>query len=149
MPGKGIALLDEAGKTVEKRRANELGGALFRDVKPGDGYRVRRLRRDDVRAADGAHQARRAPPSTDVYDQTIPSDGYGYLTTRDGTKLAYSVHPPQTSRTSLGVDLPKPPADAPIADADRVLRLRLRATRRARRAGSRRSPTSWASRSST
>ena len=42
-----------------------------------------------------------APPSTDVYNQTVPSDGYGYLTTRDGTKLAYSVHPP-TDVTNAG-----------------------------------------------
>ena len=48
-----------------------------------------------------------APPSTDVYNQTIPSDGYGYLTTRDGTKLAYSVHPP-TDVTNVEGD--RPPA---------------------------------------
>jgi hypothetical protein len=36
-----------------------------------------------------------APPSTSVYNQSIPSRGYGYLTTRDGTKLSIYVHPPQ------------------------------------------------------
>ena len=36
-----------------------------------------------------------APSSTSIYDQSLPTDGYGYLTTRDGTKLAINVHPPQ------------------------------------------------------
>ena len=37
---------------------------------------------------------RSAPPSTKLYDQTIPAGGYGYLTTRDGTKLAINVQLP-------------------------------------------------------
>ena len=53
-----------------------------------------------------------------IYDQSIPSSGYGYLTTRDGTKLAYSVHPP-TSPTSLGIPtlapLPNLPTSLPFA----------------------------------
>ncbi len=54
---------------------------------------------------------RSAPPSTDVYDQSIPSSGYGYLTTRDGTKLAIYVHPPQDVTNALplpgGLQLPQ------------------------------------------
>src|SRR5204863_9158718 len=30
----------------------------------------------------------------DIYNQSIPDNGYTYLTTRDGTKLAIDVHPP-------------------------------------------------------
>jgi uncharacterized protein len=37
---------------------------------------------------------RSAPPSTRVYKQRIPTKGYGYLTTRDGTKLAIDVYLP-------------------------------------------------------
>ena len=37
---------------------------------------------------------RPAPPETLVYGQAIPSSGYGYLTTRDGTKLAIDVRLP-------------------------------------------------------
>ena len=44
---------------------------------------------------------RSAPPSEDVYDQEIPESGYGYLTTRDGTKLAYYVHPPEDVSNAL------------------------------------------------
>ena len=40
-PGAEAALLNSAGKTVAKRKASSLGGLLFRNVKPGAGYRVR------------------------------------------------------------------------------------------------------------
>ena len=63
---------------------------------------------DGVGPADRA--VRRSPrrPSTDVYNQSIPSDGYGYLTTRDGTKLAYTVHPPQdVAERRRASDLPR------------------------------------------
>ena len=36
------------------------------------------------------------PPDTSIYDQQIASDGYGYLTTRDGTQLAINVYPPRS-----------------------------------------------------
>jgi uncharacterized protein len=46
---------------------------------------------------------RPAPPSTSVYNQTIPSSGYGYLTTRDGIKLAIDVHLPQSPAGTPGL----------------------------------------------
>src|SRR5690348_5635010 len=39
--GAGITLLDSGGGAVATRNANQLGGALFRNVAPGNGYRVR------------------------------------------------------------------------------------------------------------
>jgi hypothetical protein len=54
---------------------------------------------------------RPAPPSTKVYDQSIPKDGYGYLKTRDGTKLAFTVHPPQDAANAVpGADPPPLPS---------------------------------------
>jgi predicted acyl esterase len=109
-PGAELALLDASGQTVATRTVNSLGGTLFRDVAPGV-YRVS--------GSDGATSpslrvisTRPAPPSTSVYDQTMPSRGYGYLTTRDGTKLAYSVHPPQDVANVLpvGTQLPTLPS---------------------------------------
>src|SRR3954447_18249572 len=110
-PGAQMSLLDRAGRTIATKRADAQGGLLFRNVSPGTGYRVRL-------AAGGAKSApltvlstRPAPPDTHVYDQTIPSSGYGYLTTRDGTKLAIDVHPPQDVTNALpGVQLPPIPA---------------------------------------
>jgi len=108
-PGERLSLVDGAGSTVSSKDVNSLGGALFRSVTPGSGYRVR--------AADGAESdplavltTQSAPPSTDVYDQVVPPDGYGYLTTRDGTKLAIYVHPPQDAAKALpGVQPPPVP----------------------------------------
>jgi uncharacterized protein len=94
-PGARLTLLDRSGRLVQSRRADPLGGIVFRSVAPGPGYRVR---------AAGAHGAesrpftvmsvRSAPPSTKTYGQKLPTSGYGYLTTRDGTQLAIDVHLP-------------------------------------------------------
>src|SRR4051794_4495821 len=106
--GARAMLVNGAGKNVATRTANPLGGMLFRNVKPGSGYRVK--------GADGTTSDaltvlsdQPAPPSTDSYNQTIPSDGYGYMTTRDGTQLAFSVHPPQDVSNAAGLDLPHLP----------------------------------------
>jgi uncharacterized protein len=108
--GAGISLLDSGDAVVETRSANSRGGALFRNVTPGDGYRVRLDSTSETSDPLTVLTTQSAPPSTDIYDQTIPSDGYGYLTTRDGTKLAYSVHPPNDAANALGQDLPPNPA---------------------------------------
>ena len=109
-PGAQVSLLDRAGQRVARKRADELGGLLFRRVKPGRGYRVRPRggkRSEPLRVLT----KRAAPPSTEVYDQEIPSSGYGYLTTRDGIKLAYYVHPPQDVSGALPTGyLPEAPA---------------------------------------
>ena len=108
--GAAISLLDSADSVVETRNANQRGGALFRNVEPGSGYRVRLDSTSETSDPLTVLTTQPAPPSTDVYDQSIPNDGYGYLTTRDGTKLAYSVHPPTDVTNVGGVDLPPNPA---------------------------------------
>ena len=92
-PGERLTLLNRRGRTVSVQAAGPLGGGLFHGVAPGGGYRVL--------AAGGPPSApltvmpdRSAPPSTRTYDQRIPRSGYGYLTTRDGTKLAIDVRLP-------------------------------------------------------
>ncbi|MGH2857441.1 MAG: CocE/NonD family hydrolase, partial [Solirubrobacteraceae bacterium] len=98
-PHARIALLNRHGVTVAAVRADSLGGVVFRDVRPGNGYR---LRSGAARsAAVTVWPDRSAPPSTRVYDQRLPAGGYGYLRTRDGTLLAIDVH------------LPGPAADGP------------------------------------
>jgi hypothetical protein len=111
-PGAQLSLLDSAGHAVATRRVNALGGLLFRDVKPGSGYRVRVGKRGEESDPLTVLSTAAAPPSTDVYNQTIPSDGYGYLTTRDGTKLAIYVHPPQDVSGALPTGY-LPPAPGP------------------------------------
>jgi predicted acyl esterase len=108
-PDAQVSLFDGEGHEVATRTVNALGGTLFRNVAPGSDYTVR----------SGGEQSpplqvlttQSPPPSTDIYDQPIPESGYGYLTTRDGTKLAFDVHPPQDVTHVLpGVELPPLPA---------------------------------------
>jgi predicted acyl esterase len=94
--GAKVELLDNAGRQVATRTANSLGGVLFRDVNPGTGYRVRGLPRGPLSAPVTVHSDDPAQWNPDIYKQSIPDQGYGYLTTRDGTKLAYNVWPPTT-----------------------------------------------------
>jgi uncharacterized protein len=108
--GAEASLLDPAGQVVATRNANDLGGLLFRNVTPGDGYRVRLTATNETSGPLTVLTTQSAPPSTETYNQTIPSDGYGYMTTRDGTKLAYSVHPPTDVSNALGFDPPPNPA---------------------------------------
>ena len=105
-PGARMSLLDPAGQTIATQPADSLGGLLFRNVPPGSGYRVRLAQGGATSGPLTVLSTRPAPPSTDVYNQTIPSDGYGYLTTRDGTKLAIYVHPPQDVATALNGTFP-------------------------------------------
>jgi putative CocE/NonD family hydrolase len=109
LPGKAKGtLLNAKGHKVATKRADGMGGLLFRNVKPGSGYRVRANgATSDPLTVMGTDPA---PPSTDIYNQTIPTSGYGYLTTRDGTKLAIYVHPPQDITHAGGVNLPSLPS---------------------------------------
>ncbi|HLJ99575.1 MAG TPA: CocE/NonD family hydrolase [Streptosporangiaceae bacterium] len=75
------------------KRADSLGGVLFRNVPPGRGYRLRQ--RAERSGPLTVLSERPAPPDpAALYRQRIPVSGYGYLTTRDGTKLAIDVHLP-------------------------------------------------------
>src|SRR3954470_23760827 len=106
------SLVDKAGKTVAKKRASGLGALLFRNVKPGSGYRV--SVGGEKSDALTVISNRAAPPSTDNYNQNIPSSGYGYLTTRDGTKLAINLPPPSDiSSVSPTGPVPALTADGP------------------------------------
>lgn len=114
-PGAETLLLNKAGKTIKTRKADAQGAVLFRNVKPGKGYRVRLGSGGDKSEALTVLTTRSAPPSTDIYDQELPESGYGYMTTRDGTKLAYYVHPPQDVTGALPTGyLPELPSGQPV-----------------------------------
>jgi uncharacterized protein len=90
--GRAVSLISPQGAVVASRKADSLGGVVFRLLAPGRGYRVRQA---GVQSGPlTVLSDRSAPPSTKLYGQTIPTRGYGYLTTRDGTKLAIDVHLP-------------------------------------------------------
>src|SRR3954470_22218768 len=115
-PRAPMQLLNRRGKTIAKKRADALGGVLFRGLGPGSGYRVRAGRHGQKSARLRVLSTRPAPPSTAIYNQSIPPSGYGYLTTRDGTKLAINVHPPQDVSSALPTGpLPPLPSERPAA----------------------------------
>lgn len=108
-PGASVSLVGPTGAVLQTRRVNPLGGVLFRNVPPGSGYRVR-LDADGTQSAPlTVHEFRPEPWDPSIYDQTIPSDGYTYITTRDGTKLAVSVHPPTNPAIPTDSGLPDAP----------------------------------------
>jgi len=113
-PGGQVLLLNRSGARIATQRANSLGGSLFRKVRAGEGYRVSQGGTSSEPVT--VLSPRPAPPSTDVYNQAIPTSGYGYLTTRDGVKLAIDVHLPQDVTNALPLPsgaVPKVPAGGP------------------------------------
>jgi uncharacterized protein len=110
-----VSLVNSSGRVVATQNADSQGGLLFRNVAPGSGYRVRPASGGQASDPITVHSDAAAPWDPSVYTQTINDNGYQYLTTRDGTKLAIYVHPPTDVSTvapgspSLGVN---PPAGA-------------------------------------
>src|SRR3954447_1496221 len=105
-PNAPVSLLNSSNAVVQSRNANSRGGALFRDVAPGSGYKVQSgaetsdpltVSADPIKADTSA-----APPDPGtLYSQTLQTHGYGYMTMRDGTQLAYDVHPPTDVASAL------------------------------------------------
>ena len=115
-PGLELTLKKAGGETVGTTKVNSLGGALFRDVPEGAGYTV--SGGAAVSQPVEVHDDDPTPWDTSFYDQTINPSGYQYITTRDGTQLALTVHPP-TQPASLGlpgipVPLPNLPGNLPF-----------------------------------
>jgi uncharacterized protein len=97
------SLLNKAGTTVATQEADSLGGLLFRSVKPGIGYHVRVASTGEASGPITVHTEEPAPWDPGTYEQTIPDNGYTYLTTRDGTKLAIDVHLPTSPAGEPGL----------------------------------------------
>jgi predicted acyl esterase len=102
-PFAEASLLDAGGTTLYTQDADSLGGLLFRNVTPGSGYTVRITSSGTTLGPVTVHDQSAAPWDPGIYNQTIPPGGYGYLTTRDGTKLAYMVHPPTSPAGEPGL----------------------------------------------
>jgi hypothetical protein len=107
--GARVALINSSGKTVQKRTVNSLGGALFRRVKPGTGYHVKQLPSGPRSKALTVHGTAAKQWNPKIYDQKMEPGSYGYLTTRDGTKLAYKVWLPSSPAGQGLPDIPIPP----------------------------------------
>jgi hypothetical protein len=108
-PSVQASLLGAGGQTVATQTADSLGGLLFRNVPPAAGYRVRTDADGLESDAIAVHSDSAAPWNPEIYDQSIPDNGYTYLTTRDGTRLAIDVHPPTSPAGEPGL-----PAGTPV-----------------------------------
>ena len=108
LPPKAKAtLIGPDGRRVATRRANGLGGLLFRRVEPGKGYRVRGPGGKGPKLTVLSNRPK--PPDESIYNQEIKPEGYGYITMRDGTKLAYYTRPPDDASKVTGINVPAPP----------------------------------------
>ncbi len=102
-PNARMSLLTAKGRTLYTQRADSLGGLLFRNVPPGGGYRVRLVPHGASSAPITVHSDAAAPWDPSIYNQKIADNGYTYLTTRDGTKLAIDVHLPTSPAGEPGL----------------------------------------------
>ncbi len=93
-PGAQVSLLRSGVETVATQNADSEGGLLFRNVTPEPGYRVKLTATEEESEPLTVHSQAAEPWDPGTYSQSIPSSGYGYLTTRDGTQLAIDVHLP-------------------------------------------------------
>jgi uncharacterized protein len=108
-PAAPVSLVTSHGKKLTTQKADSLGGLLFRNVRPGSGYRVRLSSDGKESAPLTVHSDAATPWDPSIYNQTISDNGYQYLTTRDGTKLAIDVHPPTDPAGEPGL-----PAGTPV-----------------------------------
>jgi predicted acyl esterase len=97
------ASLIKRNATIATQTADSEGGLLFRNVKPGKKYEVRVTSSGETSEAVTVHKDTSAPWDPSIYEQPIADNGYTYLTTRDGTKLAIDVHPPTSPAGEPGV----------------------------------------------
>ena len=93
--------------TVRTGEANPMGGLLFRNIRPGHGYIVRSGGESSPKLTVLSEDP--APPDSSIYDQEVKPEGYGYMTMRDGTKLAYYTRPFEDVGKVFGIDLPPVP----------------------------------------
>jgi uncharacterized protein len=106
--GASVTLYGPGGNIVAQKNADSLGGVLFREVKPGGGYKLEVGSGGQRSESLTVLTQKSAPPNTSIYNQKIEPHGYQYLTTRDGTKLAIDVHPPQEVLKILTGLVPNP-----------------------------------------
>ncbi len=114
-PGAQMSLIASKGETVATQTADSEGGLLFRHVTPAKKYHVKLISNSEEQGPITVYSQKPAPWDSKIYKQSIPESGYGYLTTRDGTKLAIDVHPPGISGLAApGVQFPAAKKAAPV-----------------------------------
>lgn len=87
-PGQVVEVWRD-GAQVATGSADDLGSVLFRQLEPGNDYEVRA----GSATATGlvVESVAASQPDQSFYDGQSISEGFGYLTTRDGTQLSINV----------------------------------------------------------
>jgi predicted acyl esterase len=92
--GARLALVDAHRATRAQGQADQQGALLFRNVTAGAGYHVEERSGGSARSGSLRVLGPNDKPATSFYRSQQLGNGFGYLTTRDGTKLAVNVHLP-------------------------------------------------------
>lgn len=97
--GQRLQLLDARGQMVAVGRADRFGSKIFRELRPGVGYRVRHGRK-----LSRAFRVLRvgANPPRSFYRRKRLKQGLNYVTVRDGVELAMTVRLPAGKKLSDG-----------------------------------------------
>src|SRR5512132_3357733 len=97
--GQKLQLVDAHGHVVGAGRADRLGSKIFRDLKPGKGYRVRHGGK-----TTGPFKVLRAGenPPQPFYKHIKLKQGLNYVKMRDGVELAMTVRLPAGKKLSDG-----------------------------------------------
>jgi hypothetical protein len=91
-PGATLRLVDARGRTVAAGRADRFGSRIFRRVRPGRGYRIRRAG-DPASPAFTVLRRDENPPAA-FYRGKRLKQGLNYVEMRDGVELAMTVRLP-------------------------------------------------------
>ena len=94
-PGSQLTLLDAEGDEVASGTADEYGSLMFRELEPGDGYRV--VSSDtgqDLRTAEFRVLAESDVPPQSFYEGQQMVEGLNYIEMRDGVTLAATLRLP-------------------------------------------------------
>ena len=107
-PHSDALLRDSAGQIVQTGVTDDLGGLVFRNLEPGDGYVVSLTSGGITYTSDAVtvYSADYLPPQSFYDQQVLPTgsyghSGYGYIVTRDGTQLSVQVQLPIMGEQAL------------------------------------------------
>jgi predicted acyl esterase len=98
--GERLQLLNAVGRVVAAGRADRLGSKIFRELRPGPGYRVRR-RGGRTSRRFRVLRAGQNPPQS-FYRHIKLKEGLNYVKVRDGIELAMTVRLPAGKKLSDG-----------------------------------------------
>ncbi|MGH0036584.1 MAG: CocE/NonD family hydrolase [Myxococcota bacterium] len=93
-PETELELRNAAGEVVDTGTTDSLGSLVFRLIEPGDGYRIVSVASSARTGPLSVWSEEESLPAPDFYTSQTLEPGYGYITTRDGTKLSVFVSLP-------------------------------------------------------